>query len=69
MIDKYSESERKLNGSIILAFMCAVGLAALSAFNVLYWAIWVPGIIALAGVVVSNAMQLNRIDELRTRHE
>lgn len=63
--DEYTARERLLEVSLLLSVLCNIALLALVAFNVIHWLAWVPGLIASIGVTISNAMQLNRIDELR----
>jgi len=62
----FRDEERKLKTSINYAGILILLFTVLSVFGVIHWAIWVPGLFACIGIALSGAMQLNRIDEIRS---
>lgn len=49
--------QRKLTLSIICGTLIVDTLVLLSYLGVVHWAIWLPPLVGMVGVVVSNAMQ------------
>jgi hypothetical protein len=62
----YKKEEKLLTFSINAASACAVLFAVAVYFSGIPFVFYMPVFIVLTGIVVSNAMQLNRIDELRS---
>lgn len=61
----YFTEEQTLKKSATFVGLTILLLGILAVFNVVHWALWVPGIIAAFGVAISNGIQLNKIDEFR----
>ena len=53
------EVERFLRVSITFGVAAWFGMLALTLLSVGHWALWVPGLVACSGVIVSFAVHLN----------
>ena len=53
----------RLRNHIVMATISMTGIALLAIFDVIHYAIWIPGLIANIGLVVSLGMQLNALDD------
>jgi hypothetical protein len=57
-----SQKIKLLRISASLAAYFFLVFVALSVFQVIHWAIWIPFLFATAGIALSNAIQLNSLE-------